>query len=484
MAGDQPWEHLDSAEAGGPEQQRQLESPEPLSESAGLEDPSFDDGNSISSESDGGKVTSSRKNPQKDVKPDRKRSILLEKIRREIESGIKEHEITAAKYKTDINSCKIDNEGTNATILHWIVKRVELHDKFSEPEVKAGLKLASLALEVDPQLLLGQDKVNNETALHLAVKNQHRYDLVRCLCSEVPSDIVQKAIAVQNIYGETCIHMAIVEDDLDIAEELIAVADPSTFALKRKDDFNGKAFPAGNGGNTPLHDAVDYELCVCQSGASCPHEPICEDFSEAERRSKEQMNQVLRIIRSLVTKNNKALTIKNAADESPYLYHLATRKKHEEPLTTSASEKGIVSVPTRRQTIDLTSGVSGSETPKNGETDSMSGSMLQPNPGETLRTAHVVNGVSRGGNLTKSTITRPTGPENPQKSADITLQKKDNACEIPESTFIADRVLEYLEESSFALGSFEKTCACFFGEKPGMHGHTPEQYRGWCLLIP
>jgi Ankyrin repeats (3 copies) len=137
-----------------------------------------------------------------------------------------------------------------------------------------------------PENLLGEVDGDNKTPLYIAASRAKRkHKLLRAMC-EAHVDI-DSVLEIQCFNKETCIHVAI-RKKVPQAHilYLISLAGPRTLSVQ------------DHRGNTPLHVAVDYDLCV-------------EDH--------------LKIVTALVTKSDAAMDIVNAKGMSPYRYHEETR---------------------------------------------------------------------------------------------------------------------------------------------------------------
>lgn len=207
-----------------------------------------------------------------------------------------------------------DTKGTEGyTILHAIVRKVHDFDSF-----KRYIPLLELLLEEDKDL---PGRVDEEfrTALYTAAQREQS-KVVIYLCENVKSDPEWLGIPKRN--GDTCIHIAI-QKNLACTEYLI-----------RKVMGKGKSVAdeilnmKGEGGNTPLHIAVEYERC------SANQEKIVELLLEASSAA--------------LSTENTGKTSKSSF--SPVRYHQETKDQYEKEnrRTTVPQEqvdRGIVSVP-------------------------------------------------------------------------------------------------------------------------------------------
>ncbi|KAL2842897.1 hypothetical protein BJY01DRAFT_235833 [Aspergillus pseudoustus] len=104
--------------------------------------------------------------------------------------------------------------------------------------------LIEYLVEVSPALLQGLND-NSDTPLHLAIANRNHRMMKRILSMRKDLD---KALACSNGQGKNCIHLAIEKKSRSL-ERLVTLASAETLSAK---DSNR---------NTPLHTAVQYDLC-------------------------------------------------------------------------------------------------------------------------------------------------------------------------------------------------------------------------------
>lgn len=363
-----------------------------------------------------------------------------EKIRREmfdeIYAKLNETELgDENKYQETLSNCIIDPDTEHFTILHWIINQVGVlvpEESEGERRIQAAERMMELALEYKETLIseVGKDG-RNETALQTAVgssKSRVR-SLAKKMCAGgAKSAAVRKAISQYNWRGENCLHLAIARD-ADLAMELIDMADVAAFLQKRHERMDDVKVP--DGGNTPLHDAVKFAMdrfvfeqpeCAApeKDGTLCPE---CEAMESAY----EHVNRAMELVRSLVNRCDKALTYKNGEDESPYMYHLRT--KHD--------------FYSKRADTEIH--------PKSDH-------------GTGVPTANLA-AISRGGRSTAAVTSAVA-----------------SACTRSLNDAAADKMLGYMVESAFAIGTFEDACGCFFGKTPGKSLSRPTTCRSDDLL--
>ena len=358
--------------------------------------------------------------------------------------------------------CLRDEFGRYPTILHWIVQRAE-HEP---PEVSGGfivlIELIKIALKLDPSLLVERDR-RNDTALHMAIASEGLGPLVNCICAYTSEPMIRRALAMTNGKGETCVHLAVVEGDLDIAVQMVKKSDPDMLLWQRFAD--GKNLEGG--GNTPLHDAVAYKRCVIEEPQCQSKDDWCIHCFDIRNKSKKKRENILQLVELLVSKNPKALIVKNAANESPYLHYLSTRENLGNGNTTSepreiqvhsqAFRSGSLSMPPIHTEVPFTPGNTISED-------------MRPN----FKPNFSGNGRQAYGSNEDPKVDQPAWSSG-QPVPWIGNHPKDGAmpyrntakCCIVHSGSAADEVAQYLLECSFQFVNFEDTCKCFFGDTYG-----------------
>lgn len=355
------------------------------------------------------------------------REYILSSIAEDLKNNNKTDQL-AVRYNNKLEKCPRDNE--YPTLLHWIVHYMDFQS--DEWKLKAAKEMLILVITLNPDLITQTNNLG-ETALHLAVGKQNpkkeKLGQLMCQCEENDQwrSSVKRAIATENKDGETCIHLAIVAR-LEIASTLIDISDDTPFSKKRIGRLEGKKVRVG-GGNTPLHDAVAYKRCVFdfpECKKKLLNNKSCRKCQEKLRAAQKEMHRADQIIRSIVKKYDKALTLKNEDDDSPYMHFLKTKLAHTATQQSSTSQ-------VQRHGLNRDYGASGNETP-----------LEETRPG-----------VLRAKSGPQSTMVLR---EKPEQYGD---------CPTKENTEVAEVVEKYLVESAFAVGDFNEACACFFGGKPG-----------------
>jgi hypothetical protein len=316
-----------------------------------------------------------------------------------------------AAFSAQIKQCKTGDE--DLTILHWLAKKIKL-DSIGETDdtFKAAGFLAEISMSMDPAMLSTQDADSKSTPIHLfaayadsAPKGVGDIILRMCRAAEQQSvaggsNHASNAIKAQNKEGENCLHVA-VKKTLDITEDLIRIS-PAEAVLAVRD-----------GGNTPLHDAVDTTL-LCYTEQICNKKDasskICKSCATETRNMTTKLRRILGVVAALITKQPKALMKKNKQDQSPYLLHQKSRKQ------TARQPTG----PNKLKVV----------------TKDKDGTVPQPE-------ASVVD--------KDGTVSRAWGNNAPP-------------CEPIPSDALDKEIEKCLVESAFALGGFKEACQCFFGE--------------------
>lgn len=392
------------------------------------------------------------------------RRVLYDRVAAGLKDGDNSADLKA-KHRISTEQCLRDDSGPCPTILHWIVRTAEVRDDLSDKRFNASLELLSMALELDQDLLVERDK-RDDTALHMALASEKWEPLVACMCDNATEDTMKRALDITNSKGETCVHLA-VAGELDIASRLVELAKPDTLLRQRHAESTGKDLKGG--GNTPLHDAVAYERCVIEE-PKCRRKDGCNDCPDKEDQAWEKHKRVLEVVELLVSKNPKALTVKNAADQSPYLYHISTRKEPEKGDT--ANERP------EKQPHGRTLGMilfDGASTSRNDDAPALLGNILSGDPKLNLKpNSSKVSGPGYAGgekpklDQTAPGVGRPAATIVSQKPKDVSMLPPDlDDCGTVKSEKLADEVKEHLLEYSFLLGNFEMACKCFFGDRRG-----------------
>jgi len=237
-------------------------------------------------------------------------------------------------FSSQIRKCKTGGGPGDPTILHWLAKKIDTDDiRATDAMFKAAGTLAEIATSMDPAMLSTQDGQNGSTPIHLfaalsdtgsAQKGLGEIILRMCRAAErLPlsdpknGNHAARAIASQNTAKENCLHVA-VRKKLAITEALILIS-PADAVLATRD-----------GGNTPLHDAVDPN-CLNYHERACHNKDasgnVCNICMAETGKMSTESRHTLGAVAALITKQPKVLMEKNGQDLSPYLLHQQPRKQ-------------------------------------------------------------------------------------------------------------------------------------------------------------
>lgn len=401
--------------------------------------------------------SSARRNSNQRPPADKLRKTLLSRIIDDLNTKV-DPESLGSKYEANAKECLRDESKSNSTILHWILetnRNIEVPGR----NLKALEELIKLSLKLDPDLLMEKDR-RDETALHLALSTQHDdfESLAECMCKSVPDTTIRKALGARNNKGETPIHLAVMEG-LGIASYLVERSDEDTLLLQRHAESTGS--PLSGGKNTALHDAVAYKRCKAEEcGCGEKESARCDELNDkmwAER------SRVLELIEGLIHRCPAALTSMNSADESPYLYHLSTKKVGKR----DAHARSL------KETTNSASRTSKSGTTRKDEAIAMSGNSRPPPAGDLKSSSKVE--TTKFGTHGYDGIEKPRADQTVEIPASQKVDRertrappKLEKCSKPvQSEKIESEVESYLLESAFTLGNFKEACECFFGRDRG-----------------
>lgn len=393
-------------------------------------------------------------------------------------ADIKEQDSLLETYTNDIRSCKQATNRTHPTILHWIVGVCRVGTT-TKKKITALKNLIVLVLRLDPGLLT--ESKDGDTALHEAhyLPKNEAQSLAWTMCcprrilinqrepldARIEKQLEEWKVAAGeaagklNSKGETCLHLAIEKNWLSLARYLVSIMKPPALIAQRKNEADGK--PLARGGNTALHDAVDYQRCQthvphCVEGENS----VCAACQSASQKGLNSKNLIMSFYSDLVKTNDNALFLKNRAGETPYLLLNAAirandKKGKSEGLNGNAGLKERVDL----QMPDNPNGLSH-------RSDNLDSSKRRT-AGQHRHDERSLPKCSQKGTLNSSVPTTPIDPGISKIAIDRdgttnpTLQ-----CSTKRKSF-ASEVLAYLWEMAFTLGGFQKACECLFSEKLG-----------------
>ncbi|KAK3395251.1 hypothetical protein B0H63DRAFT_533929 [Podospora didyma] len=378
--------------------------------------------------------------------PDELRRDLLSNIENELQKGnhatSTQDLLSLYKDSEELKNCLVEPNGDYRTILHWIVMQVAFSGD-NKHDAKRGMKaakiLVQLAMKCDETLIEMHDK-QQETALMKAISSEKPKiaELAWCMFQygkDTPS--FRKAIAKTNRKGENCLHIAIIRNNFPIAKELIQIAENHVFRQRRNPEQDGSPLPGGR--NTPLHDAVEYGRGVFEA-AYCLNPDDqggqCDNCQLLMTKFDEKSASATELVKSLVERCDQALKDKNANDESPYRYHLRTKKEYPKINNTPGSSSD--SRYSLRRPGD--------------------GSMPPPATSNPL-------------------------PYRPVTNSNPNARLHKQFCHKRPRDDAAKWMRRYLKEAAFTVGGFEDACGCFFGDEPDEDGRS-QPFRPGHAIIP
>jgi ankyrin repeat protein len=185
----------------------------------------------------------------------------------------------ADRFFDTYNDILDEADNTGYTLIHKIVEREDYYFEKQKPLLK-------LLLTKCPGILKKQDD-EGQTALYTAIRKR-KDSVVRFLCETAPIPATE-ALSVRSP-NDNCLHQAI-RKDASLAEYLLGKCNKKM--LLERDDKR----------NTPLHVAVDYEICT---------------------------DTHIRIVERLLELCEKALEEPGFDGLTPYRYHLQTKDRFED----------------------------------------------------------------------------------------------------------------------------------------------------------
>ncbi|KAL3965242.1 hypothetical protein ACCO45_002246 [Purpureocillium lilacinum] len=261
-------------------------------------------------------------------------------------------------FEESIRECMaIDTQSSEPTYLHSVVA-----DKILSPDQKKFL--FRIAFRLDPAQVHHTGGKEVRSALHLAalsdpqwaakglksgkkhaVEEKEDPGFVPFICSLLKSTVsgteAAAAIAVADACGDTCLHIAIRRDIVGVMD-LIDLSDKTTFEKKRTGD-------GATLGNTPLHDALDFQWYHVQapacktkellesmdideptpsskSATNGGQESACKECRVRNRKYRDTKKRRRGIVGEILRSFPDALAMRNGFGLSPFLYHQLTRE--------------------------------------------------------------------------------------------------------------------------------------------------------------
>jgi len=225
-------------------------------------------------------------------------------------------------HRSTVESCILDSENrSETTLLHFLAIRLVKKD------IKDGRfkLLVKLILEIgksqNPHILCVRSLAGNSTCLHKAI-DVGKDDFVMLICDNAEPGHLSDAIGLGDAQGQTCLHMAITSNkpNLDLIQTLVSKANADTILTKRTGgDKHAKEYE-----NTALHDFVDFRMCNLPVRKCLKEYAACSTCTKGpEIRDQEKYWYILQKMLDICP---DAMKILNAAGQSPYMFHISTKK--------------------------------------------------------------------------------------------------------------------------------------------------------------
>lgn len=283
-------------------------------------------------------------------------------------------------------------------LLQYVLEKA--HDFALLPRWRPQIKfLLRVIADVDSDQLTpkwGKKPLHAAADVDIRVKMSRALDsdLTIYVCNLMPDAKAAVALAETNEKKENIIHRAVFHN-LKGVQTLIQKASEAAFRAQRDSRGDGqKALP--DDGNTPLHDAVDFDQHFLMLGPECeipeaagtgssdakgatrrsagatersatqaranesrtrsgqaaaPPEGVCSACDNAHQRKNETLKARRVIVVKLLTKYDKALMIHNSAGLSPYLYLLTSSQTSTAGQAEEAAEAAAASGEQQQQPV-------------------------------------------------------------------------------------------------------------------------------------
>ncbi|ESU15292.1 hypothetical protein FGSG_08102 [Fusarium graminearum PH-1] len=191
-----------------------------------------------------------------------------------------------------------DERDQNRNILHWL--SVHLPSNPTDDENTSLHWLVTTVVELEPKIVT-MVATDSQKANCLQTAIEHaRFDLIESLFKTSDDEALRVAISQGNHCNETCLHLAVRlgPPGVGLTLQLLENAHPKAILKQRKYRFEDDK---PNHGNTVLHDFVHINVCFVKG--------------------------YMKTLRRFIQLCPEALMVSNAAKESPFQFHIATRNK-------------------------------------------------------------------------------------------------------------------------------------------------------------
>ena len=252
---------------------------------------------------------------------------IRESMLADIVANLEQTSLDEKKYKELLKNCFEDYGSRYFTIFHWILDQVDGLDEDRDEDrkrIRAAEKMMDIAMTYQPPTFHQKPLLYRLLPLHTAIvsKSPAVRNLIRTLCEEcTKSDTVRRAISIKGSGdGTSCLHLAIIQNDLGLAKSLISMADKEICLQQRTDRL------LKSRGSTALHDVVEYIMngCVFEQPACADSNEPCEGCIEEVDRVKDRVYLTAEVFEELINKCPEALAVRNCRSEPPLLFHIIT----------------------------------------------------------------------------------------------------------------------------------------------------------------
>ncbi|KAE8440734.1 hypothetical protein EG329_006629 [Mollisiaceae sp. DMI_Dod_QoI] len=257
------------------------------------------------------------------------------------------YETFGGQFRELVKRLMIDNPyesvlKTNDTLLDYVARTLS-RNQFNV--YLAYQLLVRLILEIagdekwqkehDPKChFLETQSSSKGTFLHTAISAM-QIDFAKFVCRMAADyslkDALARAIAVKNMQDDTCLHLAMAGHlpvmDLELIELLLDITPDSIIAEKRGREGRGSKEAGPGAGNTPVHDFVDIKRFNINTKKCTRHEcTSCQNTSRPAFTQAWYRAKFMELLRRMVKRNPDVMFSLNRDEQSPYMYHISTRK--------------------------------------------------------------------------------------------------------------------------------------------------------------